>query len=313
MTPLASKVARDLTLPIRQRKFDDRANVADLFDKEIHCFEVSPLAKSVNAVMDGALGEGGADEAWSVWRDIGSMLPGTFLPSPVTWLEMVHGNSRVAIVLQQRNGRFVMDTVHDSQRGPFSLRICEFRPRSLLEAGDRVEVIGVDEGDASRHSIPAYMRPSVTGCSSIAGACAAMALLLQEAEEAQRDLEAVEAKHGVLQMANRFIGLAVLTLDLINTPGLVGLKQRDINRGLARKLAAVGRYPSMAWSEVVLKHETRFAAPGERLTGTTHHKCLHFVRSHLRHYRDGKVTVIPAHWRGDAAIGIKRTRYSVAA
>jgi hypothetical protein len=37
------------------------------------------------------------------------------------------------------------------------------------------------------------------------------------------------------------------------------------------------------------------------------------VRSHLRHYRDGKVTVIPAHWRGDPALGIKRTRYLVAA
>jgi hypothetical protein len=109
------------------------------------------------------------------------------------------------------------------------------------------------------------------------------------------------------------IAFCVLALELINTPGLIGLRQHDPHRGMAKRYATIGSYPLRGWSEVTLKHQTKVAGPAEQLSGTTYHKCLHFVRSHLRHYRNGNVSVIPAHWRGDPALGIKRTRYRMAA
>jgi hypothetical protein len=146
--------------------------------------------------------------------------------------------------------------------------------------------------------------------------------LLARIELLKLDISKHEREHrllndliGVHGYINHGIAFVILALDLINTPGLVGLRQHDPHRGLARKLYAArsGSYPLRGWSEIVLKHQTRIADETEHHTGATYHKCLHFVRSHLRHYRDGKVTVIPAHWRGDPALGIKRTRYLVAA
>lgn len=34
------------------------------------------------------------------------------------------------------------------------------------------------------------------------------------------------------------------------------------------------------------------------------HKAFHFVRSHLRHFKDGTHTLVKAHWRGDPRLGI---------
>lgn len=326
MTPLAMKVANELTLPKAQRMFDDRAHVLDLFDQEMHCFEVSALSKSVNAVLDDPLAADDPDAAWSAWRDIETMLPRMFLPSPVTWLEQSFNGERLACVLREVGGYFSLMTVHDSRRGGFSLKMCDFRARSILEDGDRIdllpicveEALGRQEGkdfspaeflDLKSLDPAKVTREQVQGLQNAKGAMEA------RIEELNRETEIVEAGLETTQMCNRFLGMCILTLDLINTPGLIGLRQHDPHRGLARKLASLrgGSYPLHSWSEVVLKHETRRAEPGEQMTGATYHKCLHFVRSHLRHYQDGRVITIPAHWRGDPALGIKRTRYRLAA
>lgn len=324
MTPLAAKVARDLTVPTKDRRFDDRANVLDLFEKDMHCFEVSAIARSVNDVLDGPIGEQDVDLAWNVWRDVESMLPRTFLPSPVTWLESTFNGSRIGCVLHKDGDYFSLETVFDSASGPFSIHMCDFRARSILEAGERIEVI---QGDLAEDE-PALQKSVVNVSKLIEGVDpsspnpaqlrklhAARDLLDARVRAVEREAEIATSTLQVLQTANRFIGMAVLTLNLINTPGLIGLKQHAPHRSLARKFQTIGagRYPLHAWSEVVLKHQTRIAGPDEQLAGLTHHKCLHFVRSHLRHYRDGKVVTIPAHWRGDPALGIKRTRYRMAA
>ncbi len=327
MTPLAAKMARDLTLPIKDRRFDDRAGILGLFGQEMHCFDVTAIQRSINSVLDDPVDAGEVDEAWSVWRDVGSILPRLFLPSPVTWLETVFAGSRLGIVLRAEDGVFSLDTVHDGIKSPFSICICRFRARHILEAGDRVEVLPpvADDDDEPRNPLA----PKIEAGRPQAETTLFKAMMLRDvpigdAREAIRqaeakrallemDLRIVRKKLEVAQMANRFIAQAVLAIDLINTPGLIGLKQREVNKGIARQLANVGRYPLQAWSEIVLKHETRFAEPGERLAGRSFRKCLHFVRSHLRHYQTGRVSVVPAHWRGDPAIGIKRTRYLVEA
>lgn len=316
MTPLASKVANELTLPLKRRTFDDTANVLSLFDQEMHCFEVSAISKSVNAVLDDPIAAKDSNGAWEVWDDIASMLPRMFLPSPVTWLEQVFEGRRIACVLQERGGGvFSLIVVYDSG----SIDMCKFRARSVLEPGDRVDVFDIhdeEEETPASFDLTKVVRgvdlknPTPEQRHAIIAGCKMAELRMRDHE---RKVDRLSKIVDFLGAAHRFIGMCVLALDLINTPGLIGLKQRDINRGLVRKLNRAGSYPLLAWSEVVLKHQTRLASPEERLSGATYHKCLHFVRSHLRHYQDGRVTTIPAHWRGDPALGIKRTRYRLEA
>jgi hypothetical protein len=319
MTPLAMKVANQLTLPVSQRRFDDAAGVLCLFDQDMHCFEVSAIAKSVNAVLDDPLEAGDADAAWDVWHEVGTMLPHMFLPSPVTWLEQIVGGERIGVVLRQHGDGYSLATVYDNR----SIDMCKFRARGILEAGERIEVTDlamIEDEEHSRADID--FSKLLTGLDPLTATPEQRRCILAARALAQARVDKLNHKLGrgsrmveFMGAAHRFIGMCVLTLDLINTPGLIGMRQHDPHRGLARRLSTIrgGSYPLRGWSEVVLKHQTRIAEPGERLTGATFHKCLHFVRSHLRHYQDGKVTVIPAHWRGDPALGIKRTRYLVAA
>ena len=322
MTPLAMKVARQLTIPRNQRTLDDAAGVLDLIGQDMHCFEVSALSKSVNAVLDDPLEAGDMDGAWDVWDEIATMLPHTFLPSPVTWLEQVFVNHRMACVLREHGNGFSLITVHDGENGGCSIDMCKFRARSPLEIGDRIDVFDLAEfedddaaPDIDTDALIKGLNPRTVTPEQISAINAAKDILESRVNTLTRKIERGKRMLDFTGAAHRFIGMCVLTLDLINTPGLIGLRQHDPHRGLARRLYAsrVGSYPLQGWSEVVLKHQTKIADEAERHTGTTYHKCLHFVRSHKRHYRDGKVTVIPAHWRGDPALGIKRTRYRLAA
>lgn len=315
------KVARELTLPIPQRRFDDQAAVLGLFDHDMHCFEISALANSVNSVLDEPLEDNDMDGAWDVWNEIATMLPGLFLPSPVTWLEQVFGGHRMACVLREHGSGFSLTTVHDGPRGGCSIDMCKFRARASIEAGDRIDVFDlaeIEDEEAGGFKFDASkalhgLTPETATPEQVSGLLAAREMAYARVETLNRKIERGNHMLDFTGAAHRFIGMCVLTLDLINTPGLVGLRQHDPHRGLAKKLNMVGSYPLRSWSEVVLKHQTRTAEPTDRHTGATYHKCLHFVRSHRRHYQNGKVTVIPAHWRGDPALGIKRTRYLVAA
>ena len=314
MTPLASKCARDLTLPVKQRGFDDRAGILTLFDQEMHTFDVTAIAKSVNEAMDQD----------NLWPEIENMLPVMFLPSPVTWLEMMIGNARIALTLRDVGDGFEMASVHDSVKGPFSLPLCTFRASSVLDVQGRIHIdpaplnmlsadndfdvlaaIGFDENDIDKWKNDEGRR-RLYAASEIAN---------MRRDRVARELEVMESNSETVKLCRRFIGSAVLTIDLLNTPGLVGLRQHQPHRALARDLRkiGVGRYPLQSWSEVVLKAHTTIADDDEHLSGVGFHKCLHFVRSHERRYRTGHVARIPAHWRGDPALGIKRTRYRLAA
>ena len=105
-------------------------------------------------------------------------------------------------------------------------------------------------------------------------------------------------------------------LALINTPQMIGRKTHAPNRALERRLMRAfghqGLYPLQAWNEILLEVGPPKDASGEptteaRLTGQ---KALHFCRAHLR-FRLGRLEFVRAHWRGDASIGIKRSRYRV--
>jgi hypothetical protein len=309
VTPLATKVAHELALPAAKRTFDDRGNVLDLIGQDLHCFEVTAIGKTVGEAMDED----------NLWGDAATMLPRAFLPSPITWLEMLRDDGwRVAWVLEEGGIGFRVTLVTDSN-GLYSMPVCEFAHAGPL-AANPILVKPLTKLDVDP------LEPKPTEIAIGSKYIGAMLPLADRVEAARArihlhelELKKVQTTIGELNEIERFhnhgIVWSLLVLDLINTPGLIGLRQHDPHRGLARKLAAYrsGSYPLRGWSEVVLKHQTRIAGDAEHPTGATYHKCLHFVRSHLRHFRDGHVTVIPAHWRGDPALGIKRTRYLVAA
>lgn len=324
MTPLAAKFANVLTLPVSKRALRDDAELMKVIGGDLHCFEVTAIAKSIHDAL----------EADNLWPDVESMLSRSFLPSPVTWLEYQMPNQpRVAWVLEDAGeSMFRLSMAYGDKIGePFSLPLGDFRARGILEQGERIEVIDRCsphfEGKVGKRE---KFDPYTLGDLAETFVAPEQRIRLLQGRIGYHEQELNEVR-GLIHRAESAIKLgdgsdikrtiklgiafSVLALDLINTPGLVGLRQHDQHRGLARKLyaARTGSYPLRGWSEIVLKHQTRVAEEPEHHTGATFHKCLHFVRSHLRHYRDGKVTVIPAHWRGDPALGIKRTRYLVAA
>jgi hypothetical protein len=115
----------------------------------------------------------------------------------------------------------------------------------------------------------------------------------------------------------RLVTFALYVLPIINSPKIIGRQQHMPNRALERKLTrgfGVGRFPLHAWTEIKLEvskpPEIDDGEPHEaHLTGR---RALHFCRKHIR-IRNGQLEYVRAHWRGDPALGIKRSRYLVSA
>jgi hypothetical protein len=101
--------------------------------------------------------------------------------------------------------------------------------------------------------------------------------------------------------------LGVLTLAglmILNAP--YGIKQEE--QPLHKKHARVAQSQGFKLRphKVVYLDKTR-PPPPEHTSGRhepAFHKAFHFVRTHLRHYRDGSRTMVKAHWRGDPRLGI---------
>ncbi len=102
-------------------------------------------------------------------------------------------------------------------------------------------------------------------------------------------------------------------LALINTPRVIGRREHEPHRGIERRLRAAhgdDAFKLHGWAEIKLDVNSAEGAPetdGDRMTGQ---KALHFCRAHLR-MKLGRVEIVRAHWRGDAALGIKPARYTV--
>jgi len=244
MTPLAHRVARDLTLPLKRRTFNDHADVLRRMS-DLHCFEVTAGAQMIDAM--------------SLHVKAGDTLDqrSQFLPAPRTWIEMEVADTRIAWLLEE-------------------------------QAADKT-LISV---------------ASILG--NLAGMFGATSLGLMR-------LGAPEQPHfrdGIV--AESWIVLPGM-LALINTPKIIGRRQHMPHRGLERKLTAafkpMGHFPLHAWTEIRLEISAPFDENGNECEAhLTGQRALHFCRAHLR-IRFGKVEIVRSHWRGDASLGIKQSRY----
>lgn len=112
------------------------------------------------------------------------------------------------------------------------------------------------------------------------------------------------------------VGVIYSLLALINSPNIIGRRTLQPHRDLQRKLIAarpiIGSFPLGACTKIVLEvpgRPPRFDG-GDVEGNLTGERCLHFVRTFCR-MRQGRLEYVRAHWRGNAANGIKRSIYDV--
>lgn len=256
MTPLAQRITRELTLPVKRRTYQ-----GDIVHRmgDVHCFEISDvyqlafeMAQDVKRFADGPLT--------------------TFLPAPKTWIEH-NSHGRFGWLLEQDPSDPTLITsrsaMHSIQEGYEYL-------------GDFGREIKIRLGYGPVHPVTEGGYPGW-----------------------------YEADFSPENLIPAF-------LLLINSPKVIGRRQHAPHRGLEKRLAAAlgpqGEFSLHDWTEIKLEvglpKDMSDEAPGEgRLTGQ---KALHFCRSHLR-VRLGRLEVVRAHWRGDASLGIKQSRYTLTA
>lgn len=266
MTPLAHRIVKELTLPLKDRTFKDQCGLLQRMD-DVHCFDVTEV---FNLAADLALS---IHDTCARMGELKLMETQTFLPAPSTWIEWSNGGGREAVLLE-----------YDA-RGQIATSRWAF-------------------GDSAR-----FLSARKAGVLSLTG----------DGVHAASNWPAVRCFDGEGETEARGWNYMVLALlAIINSPRLIGRKQHMPHRGLERRLAnakgLVGKFPLHAWTELKLS----VSDIGKRADGTEHEahytgeKCLHFCRAHLR-IRNGKLERVQAHWRGNPALGIKRTRYKVAA
>lgn len=100
MTPLAQRIVRELTLPLKARTFDDRKSL--LLDMEdIHCFEISKIWDAVDTMAHAlSLKAGKPGERYGE-KQIFTDAKLAFLPAPNTWIEWSAEKGRVGMLLSE--------------------------------------------------------------------------------------------------------------------------------------------------------------------------------------------------------------------
>lgn len=293
MTPLAHRIMKEWTLPVRRRSKHDYASVMVAL-QGAHCFECSAVFPAVQEFVTG--------------KRFGEIFPSVtaFLPAERTWIEWMNGRRRQGIML-------TTDTT--------GLRV-ERRNGDV----DELEKV---EGDGGLAATGAYCYGLLATEQSdvkkgwVSWPVYYIVSLLQDQEPGFgiigiKELE-VDYEYDLNEL-NRFIHRslceAAALLVLINTPKIIGRRQHMPHRGLERALlkskAPVGKYPLHAWSEILLKVRPPEVDENDHEAHLTGRKALHFCRAHLR-IRLGRLEYVRSHWRGDPALGIKQSRYRVEA
>jgi hypothetical protein len=122
-----------------------------------------------------------------------------------------------------------------------------------------------------------------------------------------------ETRESVAEFENFQTLIIYSLLAMINTPRYFSRETHKPAQAMQQRLAAakplVGRFNLHPWTEIRLEvppdPEDETATRESHLTGE---RAFHFCRSYLWVSRG---IVCPGHWRGNPALGIKQTRYSV--
>jgi hypothetical protein len=272
MTPLAQKILNELTLPKKDRTFDDRCGLLAEMD-DVHCFECTAVAQTAFGMTD-RLNDQRIDGNDKL----------AFLPAPKTWIEWTDwvtpglngatGQIRCGILLNQ-------GTYEDSAEVSIAQAIPTVDGRVYFASHSGTFLIPLMDNP----------KPDTVRVSKVF-------------ERDHGDFAANYSPfvYALLAMINtpRVIGRRQ------------HMPHAGLQRKLAHARGLVGKFPLHAWTEIKLEvtpprlHRSAIGEPVEaRLTGA---KAQHFCRCHLR-VRLGQLELVTAHWRGDPALGIKQSRY----
>jgi hypothetical protein len=255
MTPLAHKIVRELTLPVKDRSFIDRCGLLNLMC-DVHCFEVTEVLDLACKIAGDMVR---SDKPVNVLG---------FLPAPKTWLELKINSEKI-----ERSGVL------------------------LVGSGERTSAYWAVEGKKRGFGSSDFIGTLLLGPRTLRGTFP----------------DVIKSVPGLSGERDWLLGIYGF-LALINSPHIIGRRQHEPHRGLERALLreqkAIGKFPLRAWTEIRLecgppKSMSDYEGYGGHLSGR---RCLHFCRAHLR-IRNGQAEFVKAHYRGDASLGIKQTRY----
>lgn len=273
MTPLAHRLAKQMMAPKRERK--------DIWVEEHNVKLLRDALCDVHCFEVSA--------CWSLFNEMIDAITRqglqgseaifetySFLPAPKTWIEWKHGSgNRIGILLEEKKLRL------DGKQWHTATFFCEeFATHLGLVSSESGDYYDGTPGVNELRYLPKWI-------TDLGGTKSGIAML--------------SSAHGMLL--------------LINSPKIIGRRQHMPHRVLERRLVkhfAGGKFPLHAWTEIKLE----VAKPIEIDDGQPHEahltgrRALHFVRKHIR-IRLGQLEYVSAHWRGDASIGIKQSRYVV--
>lgn len=313
MTPLAMAFAKQLTLPVKDRELEcDMAGLASRMS-DVHCFDVTAVQPMIEDLTDQLL---------DAYRKTGKLKTCelAFVPAPKTWIEYRRPSG-------VRDGYLLLSD--DSCRADARvLRAMNVRPR--IDKMTERALRGENPFDYVGPGKDPWPEGAVLGLQSLPFGVLPL-LNDRPAITTDTELDRVFQKFGAGKGSDGTAFLAIqqanetqiynniwlyAALAIINTPRLIGRQTHQPHRGLEKALLAqrkvIGSFPLHAWTEIKLEINAPKDATGDpamegHLTGE---KCLHFCRAHLR-IRIGQLEIVRAHWRGDAALGIKQSRYGV--
>lgn len=277
MTPLAHRIAKELLLPKGKQRIDDAAGIAR-FIGETHGFEVSQARDLIFDTAQAFCTDSAPSE---VFKGL------AFLPAPTgTLIEFVSPGEGC-----------------DGDRVGFFLRRHISDPTLAYMA----MVSSVDGVLVTRFlaTIPLDGSPC-------------LGRTVARVHEQTRDL--VENNTWIIYAA----------LSVINSPRRINQRVLMMHKGLQRDLrrkGVAGIFPANAYKEVTLHAIPKPLDASDAAAWQDYNSnCmpLHFVRAHRRRsdgmknpkYDQNDIStwdLIEAHWRGNAAFGIKLTKYKVAA
>jgi hypothetical protein len=276
MTPLAHRIARELTLPNRKRQIDDGAGILGKVGNATF-FDVS---QAYSLVVDTAIQFSSADLPLRVFSGL------AFLPNPAgTWIEYKepHGSTAVLLVRNAyKHSASVHLVVEDSSGG-----VRTFDGGTIfMDGSDSVGwggMVGLDGGNGQSRALT----------------------------------------FGLMWMT-------YAALSIINSPRRINQRVVMMHRGLARDMrrkGVAGIFPANAYREITLHAMPEPVDASDAAAWRDYNSNrmpLHFVRAHRRR-EDGVLNpkydpndlstwdLVEAHWRGNAAFGIKLKKYRVAA
>lgn len=273
MTPLAARIVKELTLPVKERTLNDRVGLLR-FMSDVHCFEVSEVLDLATALRD-QFSEQETD-GLKVFSGL------AFLPAPRTWIEWRQDGGRVGVLL----------VAEGEHRAKFRFA-CDIGDLFSSEPGGSLPLDGSEKLGKSIF-ISEYAHPDLhsMGMNFGWGLYAFLSMINEPGRINQR----VEQPHRELQrrIASKFGGVGRYPLHASRTLTLKVPRTFDASNEREWQDYLSNRMPL----HFVRAHRRRSAG-------------VHDARYDPKDYRTWDL--IPAQWRGDPALGIKLTDYALKA